>query len=401
LESILHNEHGYDGISPKGTEESFTKFRLFACRMDDSFDASLSSYVETRDDESWSRHLHFRKPFAQYYQGQGQVLTWDDVKPYRIGNGIDIGRNTLGLRIESLFLDKKAENLFDLRNVHNTEGKLIENVTREELSWEINERLTSKILGIYHYLPDTTAGIDPFVFDSRTRRYFSNTYIEADKDPSIKTGSFGLEYKFFEWMALSGIWEYTNDISLGYDNFPRGILNSGNNSYVYYENGNAYRDVNPWLYGQQYFPKPPYPYYNIFKTGLRLNPTDKIELYLDYTRNSYEKAGQVDDNMNHAGFEIGYKPMPKLAMLFKYSYSRWQDLDNLSNGITKVYGHHNIFGELIYRYSEDQDFTLQIGEASRDPYMGGVLDIGWDPYGGSLRTIDTQRILRLYYRRRF
>jgi len=401
FKSIMNTKNGYDGIQPEASESSFTKFRLFASRMDISFDDPLSSYVETRDDEFWSRHLHFRQPLKYYYQGEGKMLTWDDIKPYRIGNGIDIGRSTLGLRVESLLWDKSIDNLFDVRNVRSTDGKFVENVSREELTWNINEKLTSMALGIYQRMPRTKGGFDPFVFDSRTRRYFTNSQIEDGKDPSVATGSLGLEYKFFEWMALNGIWEYTNDISLGYDNFPRGIFNSGSPSFIFYGNGSKYRDVLNFLYNQQFFPKPPYPYYNIFKAGLKLRPMDKLELYLDYTRNPFEKAGQVDDNMNHVGFEVAYTPMPKLALFFKYSYSRWQNLDSISQGITKLFGHHNLFTELIYHKSENEDFTLQYGEASRDPYMGGVLDIGWDPYGGSLRTIDTQHIIRLYYRRKF
>ena len=395
------DEPDYNTIQPEKDEGTFNKFRLFASRMDDSFDAPLSSYVETRDDEFWSRHLHFRKPFKYYYQGEGQTLSWDDVKPYRIGNGIDIGRNTLGMRIESLFWDKKGENLVDVRNVHAADGKFIENVSREELTLTINDKLTSKVLGIYHRLPKTKGGFDPFVFDTRSRRYFTNTQIEDGKDPSITTGSFGLEYAFFNWLALNGIWEHTNDVSFGYDNFPRGILNSGNRSFISFEEGNKYRDVLNFLYSQQFFPKPPYPYYNIFKAGLRIVPIEKLELYLDYTRNPFEKAGQVDDNMNHIGFEASYSPTPKWGFSLRYTYSRWQDLDSLTQGITKVFGHHNIFSEVTYRKSIDEDFTFQYGEASRDPYLGGVLDIGWDPYGGALRTIDTQHIFRLYYRRKF
>jgi hypothetical protein len=401
LTSIMHTEYGFAGIQPEKEESAFTKLRIFASRMDDSFDPSLSSYVETRDDESWSRHLHFNRPFKDYYQGEGQTLTWDDIKGYRIGNGMDIGRSTIGMRAESTLGVNAVDNLFDLRNVHANDGKFIENVAREELTWDMNDRLTSKLLGIYHRLPKTKGGIDPYIFDTRSRRYFINDQIEDGEDPSVSTGSLGLEYKFFEWLALNGIWEYTNDIAFNYENFPRGILNSGDQSFVYYENGNRYRDVFNFLYGQEFFPQPPYPYYNIFKTGLRVKPAEDLEVYLDYTRNPYKKAGQVDDNMNHLGMQIAYTPIPKLSFFLRYNYSRWQDLDMLIQGITKVYGHHNIFGELTYRRSEEEDFTLQYGESSRDPYMGGVLDIGWDPYGGSLRTIDTQHILRLYYRRKF
>lgn len=401
FESIMDTPGGYDGIKLGKTESSFTKFRLFAARMDDSFDESLSSYVETRDDEYWSRHLHFRKPFKYYYQGEGQTLTWDDVKNFAVGNGISAGRSTLGFRMESSLWDKKVENLFDARNVHVTEGKFVENVARDELTWNMTDKLTSKFLAIYQHMPRTTAGVDPFISNSRNGEFFLNNQIEDGKDPSVGTGSLGLEYKFSDYVALNGIWEYTNDISVGYDNFPRGLLNGGNRALTYWQNGNKYRDVLNWLNNQQVFPKPPYPYFNVFKTGLTLTPIKELELYLDYTRNPFEKAGQVDDNMNHVGLSANFTPSKKWNFFARYTYSRWQDLDKLQFGDTKFYSHHNFFFETIYRISDNEDFTFQYGEASRDPYMGGVLDIGWDPYGGSLRTIDTQHIFRLYYRRKF
>ena len=105
-----------------------------------------------------------------------------------------------------------------------------------------------------------------------------------------------------------------------------------------------------------------------------------MDIYLDYTCNNYRKAGQVDDNMNHVGIELAYTPMPKFSMFLKYTYSRWQDLQSIAQGIEKTIGHHNAFAEFIYRLSADEDFTFQYGEASRDPYMGSVLDIVWDPY---------------------
>lgn len=402
FKSIMDAKYGYDSIAPEKDENDFTKFRLFASRMDDSFDQPLSSYIETRDDEWWGRHLQFRKPFKNYYQGEGQLLGWDDIKSYKIGTGIDIGRSTLGMRVESLLFDKRIENLFDVRNVHDTSSdKFVENVARDELTWRMTDKLTTKALGIYQKMPKTLGGIDPFTINSDTRRNFTNDRVADGMNASLKTGSLGAEYSFFDWLALNGIWEHTNDYYLGYDGFPRSIFNSGNNGFTFSQNGNRYRTTTNFLYNQQFFPAPPYEFYNIFKTGLRFNPIDEMEIYLDYTRNAYRKAGQVSDNMNHMGIELGYTPIPKLSIFFKYTYSRWQDLDSVGGGIEKVTGHHNLFTEFIYRMSPDQDFTFQYGEASRDPYMGGVLDIGWDPYGGSLRTIDTQHILRLYYRRRF
>jgi len=402
FKSILNTEYGYDGIQPEEDEGYFTKFRMFASRMDDSFDQPLSSYMETRDDEWWGRHLHFRKPIKYSYQGEGELLTYDNIKNNKIGTGIDVDRSTLGLRVESSFFNNKLQNLFDVRNVHSTSThKFIENVARDEITWNVTDKLTTKALGIYQKMPKTIYHTDPFTIDPDTGRNFLNDWVEDDMNASLKTGSLGAEYAFFDWLALNGIWEHTNDYYLGYDGFPRTIFNSGNNSYTYWQNGNKYRSDSNWLYNQGYYPAPPYKFYNIFKTGLTINPIPEMEIYLDYTRNEYRKAGQISDNMNHFGIELGYTPIPKFSMFFKYNYSRWQDLDSIAQGIEETSGHHNIFTEFIYRFSADQDITFQYGEASRNPYMGGVLDIGWDPYGGSLSTIDTQHIFRLYYRKKF
>ncbi len=401
-ESIINTEYGYDGIKANTEDKFFNKFRFFTARMDSGFQQPLSNYTETRDDEFWGRHLHFRKPFKYYYQGEGALLTWDDVKNFRIGNGIDYGRSVFGMRVESSLWDNKIENLFDVRNVHNSQNnKFIENVVHDELTWQVTDKLTTKALGIYQKMPKTKGGFDPFIFNPQNEVYDTNAYIKDGEDASLKTGSLGMEYEFFDWMALNGTWEYTNDISLGYDEFPRGIFNGGNRSLITQNYNNNYRDNLAFLYNQANFPAPPYPFYNIFKSGLRLTPMKNMDLYLDYTRNAYAKAGQVDDNMNHVGFEVSYTPIPKISIFLKYTYSRWQDLDRLAAGYTNIIGHHNFFTEFIYRMSEDQDLTLQYGEASRDPYMGSVLDIGWDPYGGSVRTIDTEHIIRAYYRKKF
>jgi hypothetical protein len=403
--SILHTQYGYDGIQPEERESFFNKFRFFLSRMDKSFDQSLSSYVETRDDEWWGRHLNFRQPFRFYYEGDvggGKLLTWDDVKSFKIGNSIDIGRNTMGLRVESLLWDKKVDNLFDVRNAHATSGKFIENVARDELTVQVNDRLTTKALGIYQRVPKTTQGLDPFIFDPLTREPLTNSAIEDGMNASLKTGSLGLNYAFFDWLAVNGIWEYTNDYTLGYDGFPRSTLEGQNMGSVFYENNNRYRQRQQFLYDQQFFPKPPYPFYNIFRTGMTLRPAEEWEIYLDYTRNSYEKAGQVDSNLNHVGLEVAYSPTPKFGIFLKYTFSRWQDLDKLTSGeSTKMFAHHNAFIEFMYRKSSFENLVFQYGEASRDPYMGGILDVGWDPYGGSVETLDTEHIFRLYYRRKF
>jgi hypothetical protein len=329
-------------------------------------------------------------------------LTFDSIKPFAIGNGIDAGRDVLGLRVETAMFDQKALNLLDIRNVRTTEGKYVETVTRDEITISLTDKLTFKGLGLYNDLPKTHAGTDPFIFDPLTGRYYDNNQILDNKDPSVKTWGSGLEYEFTDWLSVNGTWEHTNDYYLGYDGFPRSILSDGNMSVISTEYNKRYRELRSWLYDQQYFPNAPYPTYDIFKAGLRFLPIDKVEIYLDFTRNEYEKAGQVDNNMNHVGVEINYLPINKLRLALHYQYSRWQDLDTLTQGNTKVTGHHNAFVEAMYYISKNEDLVLQFGEAGRMPMYGEIVTVTWDPYPGSIwRSLDTQHFIRLYYRKKF
>ena len=120
-------------------------------------------------------------------------MQWEDIEPFRIGDGIDIGRDAIGLRIEASWQDW-LDNLFDLRNVHRANGKYIETVARDEVSWNINEKLTAKGLALYHDLPKTRAGVDPFIIDDDTGEYvvdFSADPIDDGKNPSLRTGLWG------------------------------------------------------------------------------------------------------------------------------------------------------------------------------------------------------------------
>jgi hypothetical protein len=387
-------------LQPGEDEKFFNKFRFFISRMDKNFSQPLSSYSETRDDEFWGRHLHFRRPFQHYYQGEGQLLSWEDINAFRVGNGIDKNRNTVGMRIESALWDKKVENFFDVRNVHGTDGSFVENVVRNETTIYITNKLTSKFLGIYQEMPRTQAGLDPYLFNSITGEPYANNKILGGEDPSVGTASTGAEYAFTDWLALTGLYEFTNDYTLGYDGYPRSVFTTTQLGDVYSDGSNYYRMQQAILYNQEYFPSAPYSYYNIAKTGLRFNPTKNLEFYLDYTFNDYKLAGPVDDNMNHIGLECSYTPTPKFGMFLRYTFSRWRDINYLSESVDPD-SHHNFFAEFIYRKSANEDFTFQYGESMRDPYMGGVLDIGYDPYGGSMKTIDTEHIFRLYYRRKF
>lgn len=395
---LINLKYGYDELKPEKTDKFFTKYRLYGAHMDSGFSPRLSNYIETRDDTFWSRHIHFREPLKYYFAGLYYPTSkWEDVEAFRIGNGIDIGRDVLGLRWQTFLWDKTIDNLFDVRNVHAVDGKYLETVARNETTYKITEKLTTKLLALYHDLPETKAGIDPFIIDSDTGKFVKNSAIAGGKDPSLKTGSVGLEYTFTDWLALSGIWERTNDYTLAYDNYPRGNLNS--TSFITdMEYGKTFRTEEISLTNQSLFPLPPYSFYDIFKSGLRLNPLENLEIYLDYTRNEFKSAGQIDDNINHIGLEVGYTPTKKLGLYTRYTYSRWNDLTLMRQGYSDYYlGHHSFFGELRYLPTSDDEFILQYGDSGRSP----IAIINFDPYGGSLSTLDTRHIFRIYYRRKF
>ncbi|MCM8779736.1 MAG: hypothetical protein NC914_01105, partial [Candidatus Omnitrophica bacterium] len=127
-------------------------------------------------------------------------------------------------------------------------------------------------------------------------------------------------------------------------------------------------------------------------------PMEELEIYLDFTRNDFRSAGQIDDNINHLGFEIGYIPFKKLGFYLKYTYARWNDLTTMNNGGSDYYnGHHNIFTEIRYLPAKDSELIFQYGEGAYTP----VGTVNFDPFGGALMTLDTQHIFRLFYKKKF
>ncbi len=397
-ESIMDLKYGYDQIGMKEHENFLLKSKFYAARMDKGFDSSLSDYHNTRQDVFWSRHIHFRSPSAYYSSGlEGDTSNWDELNATRIGDGIDIGRSVLGFRFEA-FLENKFSNLFDVRNVHNSEGKFVENVARDEATLKVTNELTAKALGIYQKLPQTFGGIDPFAFDGTTGGFFTNAAVPDGNDPSVKTGSIGLNYDFFDWLSLNGIYERTNDYSLAYGDFPRdALLNNTTLFGTFNQNDNLYRNLLPFLYDQGVFQQAPYSFYNVFKAGLRLVPLKNMQIYLDYAHNQFEAASLNSDGMNHIGLELTYMPVPKIGVHFRYIYSRSQGLDRLRAGITDMLSYHNFSSEFRYLPSKDDELIMQygVGEAS---VLGNTV---FDPYGGSMLTLDTQHIFRIYYRRKF
>ncbi len=389
----------YFGIQPAQKDDDFYKTKVFWARMDEKFESSLSNYHETRDDAFWSRHLSFYPSTMRYLSGLKISMGEDDVTPFAIGNGIDYGRTVLGWRGDVFLLDGQLRGLGDIRHVSNNKGDHIETVFRNEWDYKITPRWTTKSLLVWDELPKTKAGFDPFIVSGDTGKPLANAAVVGDEDPSLFTGALGSRYQMTDWSAINGVWEHTNDSTLATDNFPRGVLNSSSFA-LYQENGRTYRQVYPFLYSQGHFDQAPYEYFNIFKTGLELSPNEVWHFYLDYTRNSNQFAGNIDDNMNHFGLEGAFTPTKKFGIFARYSFSQWNDLDHLVfNNDSDYEGYHNIFLEARLIPSKDSTVILNYGVGPAYNIQTSSVDPKLGLYSATV--LETQHIFRLIYERKF
>ncbi|MFH0877481.1 MAG: hypothetical protein V1863_04580 [Candidatus Omnitrophota bacterium] len=392
-------DQDFNAVQRGGDEKKFLKTRLRVAHLEEGYESSLATYRQTRDDEFWSRHITFRKHPLYYYVGVTSPMRWEDIKPFAIGDGIDSGRDVIGLRLEGLteFFHRNLEGLLDIRNVHNVHGDFIEHVSRAELTYPVTDKLTTKFMGIRQDLPKTNTREDPFIFDPVTNKKLINDAIVGGEDPSLETVAAGFDYKVSDTFSYNLVWEHTNDSTAATDNYPRGLFNDSNFT-TYTENGKVYREAIPFLYSQEGFPLPPYDAFNIFKLGFDWCPVDKLEFYLDFAYNEFKQAGQIDENINHYGLEVAYQPTRKLSFLFKLTYARWLDMLYLNaSGLDKYEWHTNFFMESRYKTDESSEFIFQYG-------VGGISPIGsstFDPFGGALLVLDTQHIFRLYYKKKF
>ncbi|MFH1504483.1 MAG: hypothetical protein ABIH08_03740 [Candidatus Omnitrophota bacterium] len=391
----------YFALEPteKEQENPFYKLKLSFTHMDQGFETALASFRETRDDMFWSRHLTFKQPFENHLPSiTDPAISWNDVKDFRIGDGIDYGRDVISFRYETKNLPMdKLDALFDIRNVHNTDGEYIENVSRLELTHKTTPKLTTKFLGIYQDLPKTDQGIDPFIIDPNSGDFYKNASVDADKDPTLKTMSLGFQYDFFKWLDTNFIWERTNDCTLAYGDFPRDLFGSTWMT-TFNEYNHTVRQETSGLSSTNAFYVPPYPDFDIFKLGINLRPQDNLRLRLDYTRNEYGWAQLVDDNINHIGFDVRYLFSEKLGFYFRYVYSRANDIAELQdNSRTIKSSHHTLFSEIQLKIKEDSEFAIQYGIV---PSVDVALS-SYTPFGTASPTLDTQHIVKLYYSKKF
>jgi hypothetical protein len=283
--------------------------------------------------------------------------------------------------------------------VTDTDNKRIETVSRTQWMYSPVDKLSTKLMLLNHNLPKTTAGVDPFMADADTGGNILNAAVPGGEDADLNTGTLGARYEITDAVAVNGVWERTNDVTLATDNFPRGVFNDSSQD-RYVEDGKIYRYQVPYLYSQGYFDQAPYKYRNIFKTGLELKPTDKWMIYLDYTRNPNRFAGNIDDNINHFGVETSYVPFERLGLFARYTFSKWYNIDKLANdGELKYQRYNNFFVEGRYFRKEDMKLSLQYGVGPS--YTTGVSSTNPAVAYYSAPVLETEHLIRMIYEKKF
>ncbi|MBF0511906.1 MAG: hypothetical protein HQL13_06225, partial [Candidatus Omnitrophica bacterium] len=317
-ENMLNKD--YFNYQAEDPTENFFKSQIYFARMDDSFESSLSDYNGTSQDSYWGEHLTFYPSDYRYLPGVLPGLSQYDLGVFSIGNGMDYGRKVMAWRADTDLLENKLHGLGDFRYVTDNYGNNIESVTRTQWTYDATDKWTIKGLYWWNARPKTTSiningtilPVDPFVFtDNQTQDPVVNAASVPGKDPSLQSASLGSRYALTNWAAINGVWEYSNNATLGANEYPMGDLTSSFISVVPH-NGAYYRETVAQIYDQGYFQQAPYEYHNIFKTGLELTPTQAWHIYLDYTANPNSFAGNIDDNMSHVGLETSYVLTPKM-----------------------------------------------------------------------------------------
>ncbi len=329
----------------------FNEGKFYWAYLDKRFYPGLSNYRYTRWDPYYSRHIHFFN------------LNPED-EAVRIGDSIDTGRQVVGFKYKKDFMNKSEKLLFDFRNTHKDSGEYIESIFRTETTSKLNNKLILKALLWYKDLPRTHQGFDPLINTKNVyylTDYFSdrdepirNQNVAGGKNPSIGHFSIGAKYDFTNWFSFIPIYELTNDPGI----FPRSLLSTS-----WYEdelvNGRWYDKMVPTLYDQGFFDSPPYDYYSIMKLKTLFYLGENLNLVLTYTKNTNKYEAGIDDNINHFGFEVNYRPRRKWRLWVKYVYSKFIDLyRQVKDGSISYNGHNNLFLGARYLIDKDQYFDI-------------------------------------------
>ncbi|MDP8260127.1 MAG: hypothetical protein P9L96_03890 [Candidatus Gygaella obscura] len=376
----------------KAENESYNpkpKFELSVKQMEKDFYPALSNYRYTRRDSFYSRHISF-----------AQLSPEND--EFRLGDGIDRGRRVISLTARETMFENKLGWFLQDRYVRSDSNKYIENDSRFESTISFTDKLTAKFLGWHMDLPKTKYHQDPFIYEKTSYAltdYFINSedYIENEDileglDADVAGFGGGLRYDFNPKFAVEGVYENTNDPC----DFPRILLTDSYVGSSETHDGILYDNVVPFLYDQrEFFDLPPYDYYSIVKGRVILNPFEKLQAILSYTKNSNKFTAGIDENINHFGMELKYSPKKNLTFWAKYIYSKLYDLYAANKERNLYYeGHNNFFLGTQYHIDENQSLELMFGEFV--DYDADYTDSTW-----SLSALDTQHIVRIFFRKKF
>ena len=368
-----------------------TDFQLGYTQMDQNFDPNLSRYSDTRDDNYWGTHLTF-SPVSP------------DLEYFRIGDGIDRNRMVVHARWTEKLFKERFVNLMDIRNVHKASNYAYkETVIRDEVTYHVNKRLTTKGLFRWQGLPKTTPYVEPFLgnyyfagLDDPSSVVLQNIAVPADQDASRFTYSGGLQYVFNQRWTAEGIYERSNDIP----DFPRGLLNGSFRDANDRVDGLLTDHVTNFLYGQGPLGGvPPYEYFTVVKERLIYQPEDRVKVILHATQNSYKFASGIDDNINHQGISVSFDYSKKLNLFLDYTHSLQMDVPELiatNYTVSDFADHHNLYASMEYKLSASQVFRAEygvIGFGLDTPYQPLVT-----PYSAvafALPTIDTEHLFRV------
>jgi hypothetical protein len=333
----------------------------------------LSHYRNTRADQFWGKHINFQPVDP-------------DFGAFRIGDGVDYGRDVVNFRMENVFFEGGLDSLFDMRFVRGDFGKKVEDVYREELTVRPLSNLTGKFLFRYQDLPETAGDMDPFIINDyiskdNTDELVQNLEIDPGEDADVWTWSLGFHYDPLKWLGVEGIYERTND----YDVYPQYALSD-----VGFRDLGAIREFNYFAFSQGLIAIPPYDPYNVYKGRIFFTPFERLRTKFEYVINEFKHATGRDDNISHWGIEVDADITNKLSGSFKYIRSQVVDLFMQQQRLTDLpYNHHdNIFAEFRYAIDENNAFIVQFGEY--------FVPVEYTPVPWILNTLDTQRIIRFY-----
>jgi hypothetical protein len=346
--------------------------------MGDGFRARTSSFKNTKYDEFWGKHISFHEIDPNF-------------AAVRIGDGIDAGRDVYNFRMEHMLFSGVVNSLYDMRFVRGDRGRKVEDVYREELTVKPLDNLTTKFLFRYQDIPNTAINRDPyiledFISEDNTGEGIFNVDILPGLDADVYTWSGGFHYDPADWFGFEGIYERTND----YETFPNRVLTDTG----FADLGDT-REFNYFGFSQPLIAIPPYDPYNIYKASIFYRPMDTLRFKFDYVINEFKHATGRDDNISHWGVEVDADITSQLTASFKYTRSQLVDLFRQQQmGEDLPFNHHNnVFGEIKYALNDNNTLIAQFGEF--------FVPTSYTPVAWILNTVNTQRIVRLYFKGTF